>query len=199
MAQLLFFDEGHTYQLDGQPLPSVSEVIRFISREIYGEVSQFKLDQAADRGSRVHKLLEALDKYGTIECPESLAGYLKAYLSFRNDHTVAWQQIERITYHPELGYAGTIDRLGLVDGKRMILDFKTSYTVHKPLVTAQQNLYKLAWEAQTGEQIDAIAALHLKADGTYKLHALPIDPATGLACLTLHNALKKKVRKKNNG
>ena len=35
MATLLFFDQGHKYTLDGEELPSVSELCRFLSREIY--------------------------------------------------------------------------------------------------------------------------------------------------------------------
>ena len=41
MATLLFFDQGHKYTLDGEELPSVSELCRFLSREIYGDVAQW--------------------------------------------------------------------------------------------------------------------------------------------------------------
>ena len=50
-----------------------------------------------------------------------------------------------------------------------------------------------------GEAIDSLYVLHIRNTGDYKLHEMPIDPSTALACLTLHNALKKKVRKKKNG
>ena len=32
MAKLIFYSENHSYEVDGLKLPSVSEVIRFISR-----------------------------------------------------------------------------------------------------------------------------------------------------------------------
>ena len=60
MAQLLFFDECHKYTLDGEELPSVSQLTRFISREIYGDVGQFNLDRAAERGTAVHKATERI-------------------------------------------------------------------------------------------------------------------------------------------
>ena len=41
MARLIFFDDTHTYTVDGEEFPSVSEISRFASREVYGEVSQW--------------------------------------------------------------------------------------------------------------------------------------------------------------
>ena len=51
IAQLIFFEKGHIYEMDGEQLPSVSELTRFISREVYGDVAQFRLDNAAERGA----------------------------------------------------------------------------------------------------------------------------------------------------
>lgn len=196
MATLLFYDAAHRYELDGEELPSVSEIIRFISREIYGTVGQYTLDHAADRGTKIHKLCENLDRYGEVEVPEDLTGYLQAYVKFSKEHTVEWDAIEVANHHPELRYAGRIDRIGLVDGLRAIVDIKSSYVIHKPLVGAQLNLYRMIWEANGCIPIDRLYTLHLKPDGMYKLIDIPIDDTVAVACLTLHNALRKKPRKK---
>jgi hypothetical protein len=194
MAQLLFFDEGHKYTLDGEELPSVSELTRFISREIYGDVGQFNLDRAADRGTAVHKATELLDKYGTVEIDEDISPYLKAYIAFRKEHKCEWQKIEYATHHPENLYAGTLDRVGTVDGKLAILDIKTSSTIQKPLYTAQLNLYR----EMLPDPIEQLIILHLRKDGTYKLIDIPIEDTLADACVTLHEALKKKKRSKKN-
>ncbi len=194
MAQLLFFDEGHKYTLDGEELPSVSELSRFISREIYGDVGQFNLDRAADRGTAVHKATELLDKYGTVEIDEDISPYLKAYIAFRKEHKCEWQKIEYATHHPENLYAGTLDRVGTVDGKLVVLDIKTSSTIQKPLYTAQLNLYR----KMLPDPIEQLVILHLKKDGTYKLIDIPIDDTLADACITMHEALKKKKRSKKN-
>ena len=194
MAQLLFFDEGHKYTLDGEELPSVSQLTRFISREIYGDVGQFNLDRAADRGTAVHKATELLDKYGTVEIDEDISPYLKAYIAFRKEHKCEWQKIEYATHHPENLYAGTLDRVGTVDGKLAILDIKTSSTIQKPLYTAQLNLYR----EMLPDPIEQLIILHLRKDGTYKLIDIPIDDALADACITMHEALKKKKRSKKN-
>lgn len=196
MATLLFFDQGHKYTLDGEELPSVSELCRFLSREIYGDVAQWRLDNAADRGTAVHKATEALDKYGKVDVQDGILPYLQAYLKFRGEHTADWQKIEYTAYHPAFRYAGTIDRYGLIDGAAALLDIKTSYTIHKPLCAAQLNLYRWLLEAQ-GLPVDKLFILHLKKDGIYKLLPFEQNNALPEALLTLHNALKKKARKRN--
>ena len=190
IAQLIFFEKDHIYELNGEQLPSVSELTRFISREVYGDIAQFRLDNAAERGTKVHKLTEALDKYGEADVSEDVLPYLQAYVKFRKEHDVAWEKIEYATHHPESLYAGTLDRLGTVDGKRCIVDIKTSSTLKKPLYTAQLNLYRMMLTSP----VDALYILHLKPNGTYKLVELPIDDTLANACITLHTALKKKKR-----
>lgn len=192
MANLVFYDSGHVYELDGEKLPSVSELTRFISREVYGAVTQFTLDNAAERGTKVHKLCEALDKYGECEAPEDVSGYVMAYLKFLKEHRPEWREIETAHYHHDKLYAGTIDRCGTLDGRRVVLDIKTSSALQRTLYTAQLNLYRL----MLAEPVDALIIAHLKADATYKLVELPIDDALAGACITLHQSLKKKPRKK---
>lgn len=192
MANLVFYDTGHRYELDGEEIPSVSELTRFISREIYGTVTQYTLDAAAERGSKVHKLCEALDKYGSVECPEDVSAYVMAYLKFIKEKAPHWEEIEKPHFHPDRLYAGTLDRVGYVDGLRCILDIKTSASIQKPLYTAQLNLYRKMLPVA----VDKLFILHLHKDATYKLVELPISDDLPDACITLHQALKKKPRKK---
>lgn len=118
MARLIFFDDTHTYTVDGEVFPSVSEISRFASREVYGEVSQFNLDNACSRGSAVHKATEILDKYGKCECEEDIAPYIQAYVKFRKDFGIKdYDYIEKSLAHEELKYAGTIDRIYTMDEK----------------------------------------------------------------------------------
>ena len=118
MARLIFFDDTHTYTVDGEEFPSVSEISRFASREVYGEVSQFNLDNACSRGSAVHKATEILDKYGKCECDEDIEPYIRAYVQFRKDFGIKdYAHIEKSLAHEELKYAGTSDRIYTIDEK----------------------------------------------------------------------------------
>ena len=118
IARLIFYDDEHIYTVDGEEFPSVSEISRFASREVYGEVSQFNLDNACSRGSAVHKATEILDKYGKCECDEDIEPYIRAYVQFRKDFGIKdYAHIEKSLAHEELKYAGTIDRIYEIDEK----------------------------------------------------------------------------------
>jgi len=198
MARLLNFrPDDHVYELDGEELPSVSEIIRFITREIYSEIDQATLDRAADRGTRAHKATEVLDKYGEADCDDDIIPYVSAYIKFRSEHDCEYDKIEWSTYNPEEMYACTLDRAGVIDGKRCILDIKTTYTIHKVPVAAQLTLYKNAVEKQ-GQKVEKLYVLQLKKDGTYSLKEIPEDQDLATACLTLHRRFVKKKRRKKN-
>ena len=95
MAQLIFYDTGHTYEVDGVKMDSVSEILRFLSKEEYDDINQYHLDNAAERGTAVHKACEALYKYGSVECTPDVEPYVMAFLQFLKDHKCDFTDIER--------------------------------------------------------------------------------------------------------
>ncbi len=207
MAEILtFYDADHKYLLDGEEIPSVSEISRFAAREIYQTVTQYQLDHAADRGTKVHAACENLDRYGDVKVDADVIGYVKAYVKFRNEHPIEYEAIEkRYAGETQFGrYAGTIDRAGVFHrsgesgdtGERAIIDLKTSSALQKVLAAIQLNAYKTLYEQNTGLKVDKLYILHLHADETYKLVEFPTDPTLFNACFALHSALKKKSRKK---
>lgn len=190
MANLIFNERNHIYRLDGEELPCVSDLCRFINREIYKDAPAWQMEAAAIRGTAVHAATEALDTTGTADIPEEYLPYLMAYKAFLQGHNVQWELVESSMYHPQWLYAGTIDRYGLLDGKRTLLDIKTTYTVHRPLCKASLNLYRLMLEAR-GIGVEQLCILHLKKDGTFRLVKIDIDDALPIALITIHNTLKK--------
>lgn len=196
MARILSFNEdSHEYQINGEVIPSVSEIIRFISREVYGDVLQSTLDFAADRGARVHKATQMLDVVHDVECDEDIVPYVSAYVQFLRDHKPKWEMIERSMYNPELMYGMTIDRYGILDGKKTLVDIKTSSNIQKALHGAQLNLYRMGLVAN-GFDVERAVILRLTKEGEYKIIESEQDDEVAIACVTLHNALKKKPRKK---
>ena len=144
MAQLIFYDTGHTYEVDGVKMDSVSEILRFLSREEYDDINQYHLDNAAERGTAVHKACEALYKYGSVECTPDVEPYVMAFLQFLKDHKCNFTDIERPLADVERCIAGTPDLCGTVDGEEAIVDMKAQASVHKSLVKAQLNAYRSA-------------------------------------------------------
>lgn len=191
MNDLIFYDKGHIYMLEGERIPCVSDLCRFLHREIYKDAPVWQMEAAADRGTTVHKAAEALDRKGCAEISDDYSPYLEAYAAFRKEHEVLWELIEYPFYHPEYRFAGTIDRYGTVDGFKTLLDIKTTYTVYKPLCSASLNLYRLMLEARQKE-VEKLLILHLKKDGTYRLMPFVFDDDVPLALITLNTALQKR-------
>ena len=196
MPELVFLEEPHTYLLEGTVLPSVSELCVPLTRQIYKDVPKWQLEIAAERGTAVHAATVMLESDGSAEVEESYVPYVRAYASFLTRHSPSWSLTEQPLYHPEHLYAGTPDRYGLLDGAHTLVDVKTTYTVHKPLVRGQLNLYRLMLLAK-GLPVEKLAILHLKPDETFRLVPVPVDEPLALALITIHNALPKR-RKRGN-
>ena len=193
----LHFDEGkHLYTLDKNgitfELPSVTQILRFISREIYGDVPQSVLDQAADKGTRVHEAIEAYDNYGWKEYESDTLPYILAYEKWVQDHNFQTAANEYPIYHRTRLYAGKLDRLFLEEGNLSLVDFKTSETILEPLVAAQLYGYS---EASKSHGINVVNhyILHLKPDASYDFIKVDIQKGFRIfeACAFLHGVVKK--------
>lgn len=216
MATLIFFDNNHQYILNGEEVPSVSEISRFASREVYGNVQQYSLDNASERGSQVHKQTEILDKYNEVECNSLTEPYIRAYVQFRKDYGIKeYLGIEKQLASESMRFAGTLDRIYVITqefadkfkeqtkhdisnliGKLAIIDLKSSSVVQKVLAKIQLNAYeKLARENNLGD-VGLLLILHLGNDEKYKVHEFDIDDALFMSCYNLHKALEKKKRTK---
>ena len=189
IAQLLFYDDKHVYELDGVKLPSVSEILRFISREVYSDISQFTLDNAAERGKAVHRACEQILKYKECEITDDNAGYIKGFVKFLKDNACDFTLIEKAMAGED--FAGTLDLYGTMNGKNVIVDIKTVSAVNKPLIKAQMNGYKILAE-HNGHKVDELYCLQLLKDGKYRIYQVAIDDTEFKACLTLHCAMNKK-------
>lgn len=196
MNELTFHEKNHIYMLDGEQLPCVSDLCRFLHREIYKDAPKWQMETAAERGTAVHAATQALDTTGRAEIQEEYLPYLLAYKAFLQDYRPSWDVVEQPLYHPQHRYAGTIDRFGAVRGEAALIDIKTTFTVYKPLCRAQLNLYRLVLIAR-GYPVHRMYILHLKRDGTYKLIPMETDEHLAYALITIHNALRKKRRKRN--
>ena len=199
MAQLLFFDDKHEYVLDGELIPSVSELARFCSREIYSNINQYTLDNACDRGTKVHKACENIDLFGECEVDAEISGYVNAYVQFRKDYKIKKDNIvliEKSLAHNEMRFAGTIDRVFKIDSKTIIVDLKSSSVVKKILAKIQLNGYEKLYFYNYNEPIDELWILQLKADGTYSVIKIAKDDTLFMACYNIDKEFRSSKRKK---
>ena len=70
--------------------------------------------------------------------------------------------IEQQVICPELGFAGTLDRIGVIDGKKYLLDIKTSNGIYNSY-WLQLAAYRQAAHVNMGVDVDGVAILWLNA------------------------------------
>jgi len=168
MQEIEFDEKKHQYKVNGKIVPSVTEILEHLTAVGYGKVNPAILDEAKERGTAVHELTEAIDLGFPPEYIDpAVEGYAVAYLKFLEDYDVEWDYIEHRFYEPKMGFCGTIDRVGKIDGKDAILDIKTTSSPsvdQKIAVCCQTAAYDFGLGSEDG--FDRYA-LYLHSDGTY--------------------------------
>ena len=167
LKELTFEEERHIYCLNGNKIPSVTTIMRPLSNAMYGSVDEEILHKAAARGTAVHNAIENYSLFGIEDIDERYEGYFKAYKSWAKEHKLNIVANEIRTYHKSMLYAGTADMIAEVDGKLLLIDFKTSASINRMLTGVQLEAYAKAFESH-GFSVDGKAILHLKSDGLYE-------------------------------
>ena len=176
MAEFLFEESTHTYTLDGVVIPSVTEICAPITSGKYPPVGV--VQQAAARGTRVHELcalydMDALPDEIEAEC----VGYVKAWAAFCRDYKPVWKHIE-LPLHGEIDpgqpFAGTLDRIGEIDGRTRVVDIKTTASLDRPAKVALcEQITGYEWLADVNDidvSCGAGMGVQLFADGNYRVH-----------------------------
>jgi len=181
---LIFDQETHTYRYNGKIVPSVTTILSPLND--FQHVSPQTLRTAVMFGRAVHRACE-LDDLGELDESNldiELEPYLIAWRKFCADHETHWSLIEQQIYHATLGYAGTLDRLGLVKGLATVLDIKSSKRLY-PSAGPQLAAYQQAVTEPTVQRM----AVQLGSNGTYVATACtdPTDWPLFCSLLTLRN------------
>lgn len=145
MSNILEFDEEkHQYKVDGKIVPSVTDICAPLTTSKYGSIPALAAS-AAHRGSIVHELCELYD-YGALpdEIPADALPYLNAWISFCNDYNPTWHFIEHRMANND--FAGTADRIGVIDGRPCIVDIKTTSSLDRlSKISLACQLYGYSW------------------------------------------------------
>ena len=130
LPELTFDDPSHTYRLDGEIIPSVSEVMVPLKEATYSGVSEKTLRNAADKGNAVHNSIENFFKFGIEDVAPEHRMYFDAFLDWFEEEEPVVVGSEIRIYHKILRYGGTIDLLYYNKrGELILLDFKTTYSI----------------------------------------------------------------------
>lgn len=104
---------------------------------------------SANLGTALHRLTERVDSGEILDVPEAWRSDVDAYCQTLADHSVKIlpEYIERIVVIPQVGVAGTFDRLVEINGELMVADLKTgkhAVTFGMGEIAAQLALYSRA-------------------------------------------------------
>jgi len=166
--RLTFDPVPHEYRWDGQVVPSVTQILEPISG--YGDIPERILRVAAERGSIIHRITELHD-YGTLgEYDEQYQPYLDAWKTFLLSTNAEIELVELLMYHDKIKYAGTLDRIIRVKGKRILLDLKSTYKL-MPAVGPQTAAYAQVFNhLNPDDPVKERWCVRLVKDGSFDLH-----------------------------
>jgi len=129
---------------------------------------------------------------------------IKAFIDFTQKHNVEVTSSERKIYSMTEDYAGTLDGEGYIDGKKCILDFKTSSGIY-PEFFIQVAAYLYAREEETGSKYEGAVIIRIdKETGEFEAKAIKREDLDEyyqafLACLTLYRwQMRRKDEEKKN-
>ncbi len=146
--RVTFLDKRFYFTEDGKAVPSVTTILEAYPKgaaffewlKRAGEDADEIRDEAGKRGSKVHSLTEEYDKgekvsllteNGEIGMSMLEWSMFERYVQFRQfNPSLEVTEIEQNLISAELGYGGTKDRIFNMNGKRILLDIKTSSMVH---------------------------------------------------------------------
>lgn len=167
-----FDDETHIYLVDGIIVPSVTTILKARFND-YAKVSRAVLEQASEKGTALHSAIEIYEKTGEESDLKEFKNYLflKKHFGFKNisnELPIIYEEDGRVLF------AGRLDQIIEIDGKRGINDFKRVSAPNKEKIAYQLNLYKLGYEQTYQEHINSLSFMQLRED-TRKFTPLPIN------------------------
>lgn len=176
--RITFLDSRFYFSESGKPVPSVTCILESFPKtaDYYawlkkmGEDADTIRDEAGKRGSKVHELTEHYDnglevsligEGDRVDMSMHEWSMFEKYVEFSQRFPHENAAIEMNIVSERLGYAGTLDRIKLLNGKRILVDIKTSNAIYESYwlqLAAYRNLLLHA-----GTEVDDVAILWLNS------------------------------------
>lgn len=194
-SRIQFIEESHTYLLDGNPVPSVTEIIKPMVD--MSRVPRETLEYKRSLGKAVHKAIELYERQDldvdTLD--QEALPFFEAWIKFKQETGFRALLCEQVVWSAKLRYAGTLDILGTRDPVAMVadelLDAKCVWTMGS--ATGPQTAgYAIALQESHGIKVKKRGGLQLLRDGTYRFfpYTNPNDEHVFKACLSINAFLR---------
>ena len=125
-----------------------------------------KKEEAANIGTLAHAWAEAYITSWDISFPEDpqVINAVNGFLDWTNQHKIEWLASERFVYSNKYNFVGICDAIAMIDGKRYLVDFKTSNRIRKLEYGMQTAAYSYAFFEETGQEIQWVIVARFSKD-----------------------------------
>lgn len=186
---LEYYDETHTYLYDGLILPSVTQILGVKYKNDYANVPPAVLNNAAQRGTAVHKAIENYNNSGYDDGSEAVRNF--KFLQKQYGFEVLDSELPLVIFNDDNVpiACGRLDMTMLMDGETGIADIKTVSTLNKEKIAYQLNLYRIGLMQSYGVDAKFLKIIHLR-DGIRKFIDSPVNE--GMAWELVNEYLEKE-------
>lgn len=159
-SAVVFNEEQHTYTLGDKQLSGITSIIKsLLFPDMYANVSQAVLNKAAERGTRIHNLIQ-LWTMGILSNEDiaELQPFLDAFHAAELD---GWESEYLVSDNESV--ASSIDLVCLdKDGNIILCDIKTTSVLHIEYLRWQLSIYAYLFERQNPElKVHGLKAIHI--------------------------------------
>lgn len=170
---LEYFDDTHTYLYDGLILPSVTQILGVKYRNDYASVPPAVLENAAKRGTEIHKAIENFNVSGYDDGREAVRNF--KFLQKQYGFEVLDSELPIVIFKDDFPIAcGRLDMTMQMDGEIGIADIKTVSSLNKEKIAYQLNLYRIGLMQSYGVDAKFLKIIHLR-DGIRKVIDSPVN------------------------
>jgi hypothetical protein len=146
-----------------------SSVNKFTSEELIPIIDEAVInykdvqDEALGVGTQAHDWAEqfALAQINGSDIPtvpdnatDELLNSINGFIDWYDKNNVKFLEVERMVYSKSLEYVGIFDAVAEVNGKKCLIDYKTSKSINYPEYVFQISAYIHAYEEETGGKIE---------------------------------------------
>ena len=170
---LEYYDDTHTYLVDGLEVPSITQLMNIKFANKYEGIDKSILDRAASNGTRVHEAIEKLCKTGEAEDYKEVKNFL--FLQKQYKFKVLENEVPIIIFKDDTPVcAGRLDLVLQINNKIGGGDIKRTSTLDKEYLAYQLNLYRIGYKQCYGIEWEFLKGIHLR-DDTRKFVPIPIN------------------------
>lgn len=160
---LEYFDDTHTYLVDGIIVPSITQMLKIKFKNKYSGVDQKVLNRASEKGTQVHEAIEKLCKTGEVEDLKEVKNFI--FLQKQYKFKTIDNEVPIILFKNDIPVgAGRLDLVLEENEKLGLGDIKRTSVLDKEYLAYQLNLYRIGYQQCYDKEITFLKGLHLRED-----------------------------------